>query len=118
MPAFRYYTTVAIIIVCGLVFASEHARGTRFDEDYGAVPVAIHQSWIALTHGTHNIGTLLGLLRLVTAIFLHGDFQHILYNMVFLWPFACLASDYLGRWWMAAVFVVTGICGNVLQVCL
>src|SRR4029077_4330762 len=116
MPGYRYYTTVAIILVCALVFASEQARGTDYADDYGAVPVAIHQAWFALAHGTHSVGTLLGLFRLVTAIFLHSDFQHILYNMVFLWPFACLASDFLGRWWMVAVFVVSGICGNLLQV--
>jgi membrane associated rhomboid family serine protease len=115
---YRYYTTVGIIVVCALVFALEQSRGTDYADDYGAVPVAIHQAWEGLRHGAINVATLHGLSRLVTAIFLHADFEHILYNMVFMWPFACLASQFLGRWWMLAVFLITGICGNLLQVCL
>ena len=42
---------------------------------------------------------------LVTSIFLHGDVEHILWNMVFLWTFGILTSDLLGQWRALAVFL-------------
>jgi membrane associated rhomboid family serine protease len=52
----------------------------------------------------------------VSAIFLHGSPEHIIYNMVFLWTFGYLASLYLGQWWALAIFFICGVCGNILQV--
>jgi rhomboid family protein len=116
MNPYRHLTIFAIIAVCVVVFAGEQMRGEKFAEDYGAVPAIIVPAFRALRQGDFSLPVLRGLSRLVTAIFLHGDAEHIIYNMAFLWTFGYLTSQILGQWWTLAVFLVTGICGNIVQV--
>ena len=54
--------------------------------------------------------------RLVTAIFLHADPQHLGFNMVFLWTFGYLTSQVLGQWRALVIFLICGVCGNIVQV--
>jgi membrane associated rhomboid family serine protease len=116
MNPYRHLTIFALIAACVVVYAAEHARETSFAEDYGAVPAVIVPAFRALRQGDFSLSVLRDLSRLVTAIFLHGDAQHIIYNMVFLWTFGYLTSLVLGQWWALAIFLITGICGNILQV--
>lgn len=119
MNPYRHRTIIAIIALAVLVFLAEQAQHTTlFAESWGAVPLAIRQAFDAVRHGELSATAARDLSRLVTALFLHGDFEHILYNMVFLWAFGYLTSEYLGEWWALGVFLSTGICGNVVQVSL
>jgi membrane associated rhomboid family serine protease len=118
MPALRHFTILAIIAVAGIIFVFEQSRGTSFSIDYGAVPIVIRQAWDDLIAGSAGWPVFGELSRLFTALFLHGDVEHLIYNMVFLWTFGSLASEHLGRWCALALFVVCGACGNVLQVLL
>lgn len=118
MNPYRHLTIFAIIAVSVVVFAGEQMRGERFAEDFGAVPAVVVPAFRALRQGDFSLPVWRDLSRLVTAIFLHGDAQHIIYNMVFLWTFGYLVSLILGQWWALAIFLFTGICGNVVQVCL
>jgi rhomboid family protein len=106
------------MLLCGLVFAAEHVRHTSFAQELGAVPVAIKQATLDLADGSFTFSSLGRLATLITALFVHGDFEHIGYNMIFLWAFGCLVSQHLGQWWALAAFLLTGICGNIVQVCL
>jgi membrane associated rhomboid family serine protease len=114
----RHFSILAIIVVCALVFGWEQVRGISLSGGYGATPAVIVNSYKALAGGDVSIVAVAPLGRLVTALFLHGDVEHILYNMVFLWAFGYLASQHLGQWWALAAFLLTGACGNVLQVML
>ena len=53
--------------------------------------------------------------RLFSAMFLHGDEAHLIYNMVFLWAFGSLCSRYLGKWTTLALFLICGAIGNIAQ---
>jgi membrane associated rhomboid family serine protease len=114
----RHPSIFGIIIASAIVFAGERLRETSFAEDYGAVPAVIAPAFRALVHGDVSVSVAKSLSRLVTAIFLHGDAEHIIYNMVFLWTFGYLTSQILGQWWALAIFLLCGICGNIVQVCL
>jgi membrane associated rhomboid family serine protease len=118
MNPYHHLTIIGIIVVCAIVFAGEQVRHTSFAEDYGAVPAAISPEFRALAQGDLSISTLRNLSRLVTAIFLHGGPEHIIFNMVFLWTFGYLNSQTLGQWWALVIFLVCGIIGNVAQVIL
>ncbi len=118
MYSYRQRTLIAIIVLAALVFLTEQARHTDYAGSWGAVPVLVRQAFDAVRHGELSLAAVRNLARLVTAIFLHADIQHILFNMVLLWTFGYLACEYLGEWWALAVFLLTGICGNVVQVCL
>ena len=99
MPATRHLSILGIIIVAALVFAYEQTRPPGFAQSHGAVPSLIADACYALLDGQFNFRVIRELSRLATALFLHGDIEHILYNMVFLWVFGSLTSQYLGQWW-------------------
>ena len=53
--------------------------------------------------------------RLVTAIFVHGGWIHLLTNMWCLWNLGMLGEPLLGPFGLAAVYVLTGAAGNLLS---
>ena len=50
------------------------------------------------------------LVTIMTHMFLHGGFGHLLGNMVFLWLVGCLLEMGSGRIYFGAVYLLTGIC--------
>jgi membrane associated rhomboid family serine protease len=118
MRVYHHVTILAIIAVAAGVFAIEQTREADFAQDFGTVPALINQASRGLPDGQWSLAAVRQLSRLVTALFLHGDVEHILYNMVFLWTFGILVAQHLGPWWALAAFFVCGVSGNALQVCL
>ena len=53
--------------------------------------------------------------RLVTAIFVHGGWIHLLTNMWCLWNLGLLGEPLVGPFGLAAVYVLTGAAGNLLS---
>lgn len=53
--------------------------------------------------------------RLVTSMFLHFDFEHILFNMLSLYIFGKLVEAIIGHWQMLVVYLLSGILGNVIS---
>jgi rhomboid protease GluP len=54
--------------------------------------------------------------RLLSAIFVHIGLIHIATNMWCLWNLGLLGEPLLGPWGMVAVYVLTGVAGNLLSV--
>lgn len=54
--------------------------------------------------------------RLVTAAFVHAGFVHIATNMWCLWNLGLLGEPLLGSFGMFAVYLLTGVSGNLLSV--
>jgi membrane associated rhomboid family serine protease len=115
---YRHLTIFGLIALCTIVIAVEQLQQTSWAKDFGAVPTLIVPAFRELIGGHLNFSAVRNLSRLVTAIFLHADAQHIGYNMVFLWTFGYLTSQALGQWRTLVIFFICGICGNILQVCL
>jgi rhomboid protease GluP len=53
--------------------------------------------------------------RLLTATFVHVGLLHIATNMWCLWNLGLLGEPLLGAWGLAAVYVITGVAGNLLS---
>jgi rhomboid protease GluP len=53
--------------------------------------------------------------RLLSAIFVHVGLIHLLTNMWCLWNLGLLGEPLLGPWGMTAVYVLTGVAGNLLS---
>jgi rhomboid protease GluP len=53
--------------------------------------------------------------RLLTATFVHVGLIHLLTNMWCLWNLGLLGEPLLGPWGMVAVYMLTGIAGNLLS---
>jgi membrane associated rhomboid family serine protease len=100
------YVTWGLIALNVIIFLCE--IGTTDDSmkallaSYAATPVAI-------THQAPAAGWLPPELTLVSYMFLHGGWEHILGNMVYLWVFGDDIEDALGPLRFIAFYLLTGI---------
>jgi membrane associated rhomboid family serine protease len=81
-PTHRPVITVSIIAINVVVFVLELAGGEPFIRQWAVVPATI-------TAGQHWI-------TILTAMFMHGGWMHIIGNMVFLWAFGPEIEDAMG----------------------
>ncbi len=110
--------TISLIVACFVAFAIElsiTAGGgdpalERFFERWGAVPADITA---ALGSGNY-FGR--ATLSMITSMFLHGGWLHILGNMLFLWIFGNNVEDRLGRLPFLIFYLVGGITAALAQV--
>jgi membrane associated rhomboid family serine protease len=101
-PARVPVVTAGIIVVNVAVFVLELMRGDAFVTQWAAVPAQIvsgHQ-WITI----------------LTAMFMHGSWSHIIGNMIFLWAFAPEIEDAMGRGRYLVFYLVGGLVAMLAQV--
>ncbi|MGJ8697819.1 MAG: rhomboid family intramembrane serine protease [Verrucomicrobiaceae bacterium] len=96
---------------------------TVFDWGWGlshwmAMPVEITGAWQNVVKGSGTGADFSELATLFGAAFLHGDGNHLLGNMLFLWIFGVAVFELVGWRWMAVIFVVTAIGGSLVHVAL
>ena len=91
-----------IILANAFVFALELEGGDPFVTQWSVIPADI-------VAGHHWI-------TLLTAMFLHGSWSHIIGNMVFLWAFAPEIEDAMGPWRFAAFYLLGGLAASIAQV--
>jgi len=94
--------TALIIVVNSLVFLLELSRGEAFVLQWSAVPAQI-------TSGRH-------LITILTAMFMHGSWSHIIGNMVFLWAFGPEIEDAMGRGRYLIFYLLGGLIAMLAQV--
>jgi membrane associated rhomboid family serine protease len=94
--------TACIILVNVMVFLLELTRGETFVMQWAATPAQI---W----SGHH-------LITILTAMFMHGSWSHIIGNMVFLWAFGPEIEDAMGRARYLAFYLVGGLVAMLAQV--
>jgi membrane associated rhomboid family serine protease len=112
------YVTVLLIAACSLAFLWElavqagggDAALDQFIARYGAVPANITA---AVRGGNLFSAATLGI---VTSIFLHGGWLHLLGNMLFLWIFGNNIEDRLGRLPFLGFYLAGGIAAALAQV--
>jgi len=94
--------TIGIIVVNFIVFFMELANGDAFVMKWSAIPAHI-------TAG-HDYITLL------TAMFMHGSWSHILGNMVFFWAFGPELEDSMTPFRYLVFYLLGGIIAMLAQV--
>ena len=94
--------TAIIIVVNVFVFILELTRGDAFVIQWSAVPAQI-------TSGHHWI-------TILTAMFMHGSWSHIIGNMVFLWAFGPEIEDAMGRGRYLVFYLLGGLIAMLAQV--
>ena len=94
--------TTAIIVVNALVFLSELNGGDAFVLKWSAIPANIA--------GGHDWITIL------TAMFMHGSWSHILGNMVYLWAFGPEIEDAMNRFGYLAFYLLGGLVALLSQI--
>ena len=98
MPA----VTASIIAVNALVFLLELLRGETFITSWSLVPADI-------VAGRHWF-------TILSSMFMHGSFSHILGNMVFLWAFGPEIEDLMGRGRYLVFYLLGGLAATFAQV--
>jgi membrane associated rhomboid family serine protease len=114
----RAVVTLGLIVACFAVFAIElwvQATGgdaalDRLVLERGAVPADI-----AAALGSGQIVSM-ATLGLLTSLFLHGGWLHVLGNMLYLWIFGNNVEDRLGRIPFIAFYLLGGVVAGLSQV--
>ncbi|HWB32170.1 MAG TPA: rhomboid family intramembrane serine protease [Acidobacteriaceae bacterium] len=94
--------TVLIIAANAWVFWKEIVYGPQFVYAFSVIPANIVAGHAWLT--------------ILTAMFLHGGWLHIIGNMVFLWAFGPEIEDAMGRVRFAAFYLIGGIVAFAAQI--
>ncbi len=116
------YVTLAIIVINIIVFlafqlpdilAANDCGTLSFASVYGLVPIEFRGVGHLVIEGCPPVATS-GFpepLTIISYMFLHGDFWHILFNMLFLWVFGDNVEDALGHAKFAVFYLLCGIAG-------
>jgi membrane associated rhomboid family serine protease len=94
--------TVAIILINAGVFFLEISRGKPFVIRWAVTPADVLAG--------HHLTTL------VTALFLHGSWLHIIGNMVFLWAFGPVVEDMMTGGRYLAFYILGGLAATAAQI--
>ena len=94
--------TAFIILVNVMVFLLELTRGETFVLQWAAIPAQV-------SSGHH-------LITILTAMFMHGSWSHIIGNMVFLWAFGPEIEDAMNPLRYAVFYLLGGLAAMVAQV--
>jgi membrane associated rhomboid family serine protease len=110
-----HYVTVALIAACVLVFAWQFSR----DGD-GAARIVLGLGMIpAVVTGERGLAPGLAMvpavLTLLTSVFLHGGFWHLIGNMLFLWVFGDNIEDAMGHRRFIAFFLLCGVLASIVH---
>jgi membrane associated rhomboid family serine protease len=104
------FVTMALIAVCSLVFfyqASLPDRpGEAFVYHYGAIPAVLFGNQAAIPEQAVGASATLTLL---TSMFLHGGWMHLIGNMLYLWIFGNNIEDVMGHVKFIIFYVTCGI---------
>ncbi len=103
-PANFPIVTSTIIVVNVIVFVMELMGGDAFVLKWAEVPATIvaGHRWVTI----------------LTAMFLHGGWMHIIGNMVFLWAFGPEIEDAMGRARYLAFYLLSGLAASLAQTAL
>ena len=93
--------TAALITVNGLVFVMELAGGDAFVLRWSETPATI-------VAGHHWI-------TILTAMFMHAGWMHIIGNMVFLWAFGPEVEDAMGPLEYLGFYLLSGLAASLAQ---
>jgi membrane associated rhomboid family serine protease len=107
--------TVLLIVACAIVFLWQQSLGARGDMEIGyslgMVP--------AVLFGGAELPPALRLVppaaTVITSMFLHGGWMHIIGNMLFLWIFGNNVEDALGHFRFLAFYLACGIVAALAQ---
>jgi membrane associated rhomboid family serine protease len=110
-----HYVTIALILVNALIFISQLGigDGQRFDAvaGYGVVPARFFDG-LEVPAGLAGVSSPL---TLITHQFLHADWAHLAFNMLFLWVFGDNVEDALGHVRFVIFFLLCGVAGGLAQ---
>jgi membrane associated rhomboid family serine protease len=108
------YVTYFLVALNTLVFLFEVALGPRaragFLYQFGFVPLNV----TSYLHG-HEGTAIGGFLPILTSMFMHASWLHIIFNMWALWIFGDNVEDYLGHFRYLGFYLLSGLGASLLH---
>jgi len=101
-PVSMPVVTLSIIVLNALVFVLELLGGDSFVMKWSMIPAQI-------TSGH-------GWITILTGMFMHGGWSHILGNMIFLWAFGPEVEDSMGRIRYLVFYLIGGLAATLAQI--
>jgi rhomboid family protein len=101
--------TIAFIVICGLVFFFQASLppqpGQALVFQYGAIPALI----FGQAELPEGIVVIPAYATLITSMFLHGGWMHLIGNMLYLWVFGNNIEDVMGHVRFVVFYLACGI---------
>ncbi|MFH1676009.1 MAG: rhomboid family intramembrane serine protease [bacterium] len=126
-PSYSFPFWIVVLVVLNIaVFI--HTFNSDFDTfyKYGTVPARFKNAEAQISIPTHDFNVQVApldtsnwpspFLTLITSIFLHGGFFHILGNMWFLWLFGDNVEDRMGKVIFPIFYILCGIISGLIHV--
>jgi membrane associated rhomboid family serine protease len=113
--AIKPYVTIALIASCSLVFLwqlSLGSGGARAVYGLGVIPAVLLD--IKTLHPSLVIVP--PVVTVITSMFLHGGWMHLIGNMLYLWIFGNNVEDAMGHGRFVAFYLLCGIAAVLAQV--
>jgi membrane associated rhomboid family serine protease len=94
--------TIAIILANAIVFLMELGGGDAFVRQWSVIPsdIVAGRYWVTI----------------LTAMFIHGGWMHIIGNMVFLWAFGLEVEDAMGRLPYLGFYLLSGLVASLARI--
>ena len=94
--------TILIVLVNVFVFLQELMYGDRFVRAWSVIPIRI-------IHGNH-------LITVITSMFMHAGWMHIIGNMVYLWAFGRAIEEAMGGFRFLLFYLAGGVVAMFAQI--
>jgi len=112
------YVTYFLIALNTLVFLYELTLPPRNLDGlmylFGVVPTSVR----AMLHGVEGINPATALVPILTSMFLHASWLHLIGNMWVLWIFGDNIEDYLGHFKYLVFYILAGIAASLAHIAL
>jgi len=110
------YVTVAIIAVCVAAFLWQQSldpeAGSRAVYGFGMIPAVLLES----RQLSPDLVVIPAAATVVTSMFLHGGWLHLIGNMLYLWIFGDNVEDSMGHGRFVAFYLLSGIAATLTHV--
>lgn len=106
--------TIGLIVVCVLVFLWQKSLGPRFDQamfSLGAIPAVIFGSKVLPA----QLDIVPPWTTVLTSMFMHGGWLHLIGNMLYLWIFGNNVEDAMGHVRFVVFYILCGVVAFLAQ---
>ena len=104
---------LGLIAFMFVIYFAQAAFGPLWYRGLMAVPAKIETAWVQLLDGQASTVDWWSFGTLLSCAFLHADFEHVFFNMLFFWIFGALIVELLGWRWMLVIFAATAVGGTL-----
>ena len=118
MPEAPLAKRLPVLILLGAITLISLADWTHDWSAWRMSPAEVTQAWQNIQNGDLHKEAWRSLSTTLSSAFLHGDSNHLIGNLFFLWIFGVVVFDLCGWPWMLLVYVTTAIGGSIGQILL